>query len=377
MTRRRLWQLLAAGLAVAVVMHGCALQPRHDGAPSAHFDGVRFHNRLPADKSLGDIVGFLATFPFRREAWPQAVANGDYPPRPAPGADGIVVTFVNHSTVLLSLGEVNVLTDPIWSERASPFSFLGPTRVRAPGLALAELPPIDLVLVSHDHYDHLDLDSLQALAAHGRDGPPLVLAGLGNESLFEARGITPYRVLDWWQTAALGPLEASFVEVRHRSGRGLGDQMKTLWGGFVLRAPQGRVYFAGDTGYGPHFAAARTRFGGFDLCLLPIAAYRPRDFMLPVHLDPQGAVQAHLDLGCRQSIAIHHGTFQLTFETIDEPYAELARALDAAGVPADAFRVLGFGESLRIVADGGAGARSAEAAEEGAVAAAQIVEFVE
>ncbi|MGE0485621.1 MAG: MBL fold metallo-hydrolase [Gammaproteobacteria bacterium] len=374
MTRRRLSLLLAAVLVAGLVMHGCALQPRHDGAPSGHFDGVRFYNRVPAEKTLGDIVGFVATFPFRREAWPRTVDNGAYPGPPAAGADAIVATYVNHSTVLLRLDGVTVLTDPIWSERASPFTFMGPQRVRAPGLAMRELPPLDLVLVSHDHYDHLDLASLAALAAHGREGPPLVLAGLGNETLFEARGIAPYRVLDWWEETTLGPLDAAFVEVRHRSGRGLGDQMKTLWGGFVLRAPAGLVYFAGDTGYGPHFADARARYGAFDLCLLPIAAYRPRDFMLPVHLDPQGAVQAHRDLGCRQSIAIHHGTFQLTFETIDEPYAELARALTAAGVAADRFRVLGFGESLVVP---GAAAASAEPAEQGAVAPAQVVQFVE
>ncbi len=345
-----LGRLLLLAAAAALVLHGCSTQPRHDGPPTAHFDGTRFHNTLPAEKSIFDVMGFVATFALRREAWPQRVQNGRYPPPPE--ADGIVATFVNHSTVLLRIGDLNILTDPIWSERASPFSFAGPARVREPGLALAGLPPIDVVLVSHDHYDHLDLDTLRALAAHGRGGPPLVLAGLGTGALFARHGLENHRELDWWQSVEIDGVTFTFVEVRHRSGRGLADQMKTLWGGFVVSAPAGRVYFAGDTGYGPHFGEARQRFGAFDLALIPIAAYRPRDFMLPVHLDPAGAVQAHRDLGARQSIAIHHGTFQLTYEAIDEPYRELATALDAAGIAPHDFRVLGFGESLHLTKRG-------------------------
>ncbi|MEQ8232762.1 MAG: MBL fold metallo-hydrolase [Gammaproteobacteria bacterium] len=341
--RRRRWPWwLAALVAALAVLHGCASQPRHAGARGDHFDGTRFYNRVPAEKSLGDILAFLATFRARREAWPAWVDNARHAsPRPAPS--GLTATFINHSTVLLDIGGVRVLTDPIYGERASPFRFAGPARVRAPGVPFAALPPIDVVLVSHDHYDHLDLGTLTALTARDR---PLVLAGLGNGDLLAAHGIMPHRELDWWQTARSGDLAFHFVEARHRSGRGLLDQMKTLWGGFVIEAPGARVYFAGDTGFGPHFAAARERYGDFDLCLLPIGAYRPREFMAPVHLAPDEAVRAHRELGCRQSIAIHHGTFQLTWEAIDEPYTALAAALAAADVPPAAFRVLGFGESL-------------------------------
>lgn len=368
--RRPLGKCLLGLAALLAVAHGCALQPRHAGPVDAHFDGTRFYNRVPAEKSLVDILGFLSTYRARREAWPERVQNASYPAPPAAGT-GITATFINHSTVLLDIGGVRVLTDPIYAERASPFTFAGPARVREPGVPFDELPPIDVVLVSHDHYDHLDTDTLAALA---RRDAPLVLAGLGNGALLAEHGVTRFHELDWWQRHEAQGLAFHFVEVRHRSGRGLLDQMKTLWGGFVVVAPGATVYFAGDTGWGPHFAAARERFGAFDLCLLPIGAYRPRDFMAPVHLDPDAAVRAHAVLGCGQSIAVHHGTFQLTYEAIDEPYTELAAALAAHEIPAAAFRVLGFGESLRLPP---APRRSAEAPQQGAVAPAQVVQFVE
>jgi L-ascorbate metabolism protein UlaG (beta-lactamase superfamily) len=265
--------LRSAGATViaAALLYGCVSQPRHRGASNEHFNGVRFFNALPAEKSLLDIAKFLTTYRWRRETWPTWVDNAQYPPVDAPN-QGVLVTFVNHSTVLLQIAGLNVLTDPIWSERASPFRFVGPKRVRGAGIKMADLPPIDVVLVSHDHYDHLDIDTLKMLGQHGRNGPPLILAGLGNEGLFEAHGVENYRVLDWWQTHSHGGVEFAFVEVRHRSGRGLTDQMKSLWGGFVIRAAVGQIYFAGDTGFGPHFADARQRYGEFDVSLLPIGA---------------------------------------------------------------------------------------------------------
>ncbi|MEQ8659949.1 MAG: MBL fold metallo-hydrolase [Gammaproteobacteria bacterium] len=370
--KRGLTWLGAAGV-LAVILVGCASQPRYRGTAAAPFDGTRFYNSVPAEKSLTDILTYLATYRLRREAWPAWVHNAHHPaPPPAPA--GVTATFINHSTVLLDVGGVRILTDPIYAERASPFRFAGPARVRAPGVPFADLPPIDVVLLSHDHYDHLDLETLARL--HARDAP-LVLAGLGNGALLAAHDIAPHRELDWWQSVRRHQLTFHFVEVRHRSGRGLLDQMMTLWGGFVIAAPGARIYFAGDTGFGPHFAAARQRFGTFDLCLLPIGAYRPRDFMAPVHLDPAAAVRAHRELGCRQSIAIHHGTFQLTWEAIDEPYAALAAALAAQGVPPAAFRVLGFGESLVLPALLGQPLRAAEASQQRVVAAPQLAEFVE
>ena len=330
------------------LLHGCSRTPRYEGGvEAAHFDGVRFSNTVPADKSIFDIIGLISTFWLHKEPWPKWVENQDY--QPAENVpDAIVVTFINHSTVLLRINGLNVLTDPMWSERASPFSFAGPKRVRHPGMTIEELPPIDLILISHDHYDHLDVGALRQLAARGRDGSPLVLAGLGTGELLRSAGISRIRELDWGEAVDVQEMRVSFVEVRHRSGRGLSDQMKTLWGGFVIESKAGDVYFAGDTGYGPHFAETQARFGAFDLALIPIGAYRPRSFMAPVHLDPQFAVRAHQDLHATQSVAIHHGTFQLTYEGIDEPYQELSKALASANLPPDRFRVLGFGESLVV-----------------------------
>lgn len=349
-------RIVALATTVAVVAFGCAIAPRHDGPASAHFDGVHFRNSIPGDKTIVDIISFVSTFWLRKESWPQRVENEDHPPPPESAPGRVVVTFVNHSTVLLQFAGFNVLTDPIWAERASPLGFLGPRRVRDPGLTLAALPPLDVVLVSHDHYDHLDVETLRQLAARGRDGPPLLLSGLATGDVFERHGILNYRELDWGDSVTFGAARITFVETRHRSGRGLTDQMKTLWGGFVIEHPDARVYFAGDSGYGPHFRAAREAWGAFDLAFIPIGAYRPRWFMAPQHLDPAGAVQAHRDLGSGHSIAIHHGTFQLTYEPIDEPYRELARARVGQGVAADEFQVLGFGESVTLSFNRGRGA---------------------
>lgn len=339
--------LVLAAVAGSAALNGCSRTPQYEGQSRAHFDGVRFSNTLSAEKSVVDIFDFMSTFWLRKETWPDWVENGDYPPPPK-AEDAIVATFINHSTVLLQLGGVNVLTDPIWAERASPFSFAGPRRVREAGLAIDELPPIDVIVISHDHYDHLDIEALQRLQHRGRAQQPLVLAGLGNGGLLKSIGLNRFQELDWGDEIVVDGVTISFVEVRHRSGRGLTSQMKTLWGGFVINSPQGRVYFAGDTGYGPHFHEAREHFGRFDLSLVPIGAYRPRSFMAPVHLDPEHAVRAHRDLGSKQSLAVHHGTFQLTYEAIDEPYRELAKALASAGLPEREFRVLGFGESMVV-----------------------------
>lgn len=339
-----------AGLLLIVTLllfFGCVHSPRHRGAVNDHFDGTHFNNTVRSNKSIVDILRFVSTYRWRKEDWPDWVENADYPP-PVWAPDQLTVTLVNHSTVLLSVGGFNVLTDPIWSQRASPFSFMGPKRVRNPGLALDELPPIDVILLSHDHYDHLDLPSLKQLQRHGRNGAPLVLAGLGVGEVLQRAGIQHYQELDWGQKTTVDKVTFHFSEVRHRSGRGLTDQMKTLWGGFVIEAPGASIYFAGDTGYGQHFSDSRAEFGDFDLALLPIGAYRPRSFMAPVHLDPEQAVQAHEDLGSQQSVAIHHGTFQLTYEPINEPYELLEQSLESRGLNAEVFRVLGFGESMQL-----------------------------
>ncbi|HEY4065883.1 MAG TPA: MBL fold metallo-hydrolase [Burkholderiaceae bacterium] len=269
-------------------------------------------------------------------------------------------TWIGHATVMAQLGGLTVLTDPIFSERASPFSFVGPKRHLGPGVALHELPRVDLVLVSHNHYDHLDGASVDALAAQA-GGPPTFVVPLGLKAWFESRGIRGAVELDWWERHVLaapkGDIEIVLCPSQHWSARGLADRMKTLWGGFAVIAPDSHLFFAGDTGYSRDFQDVRERLaplqttargGGFDLALLPIGAYEPRWFMQSEHVNAAEAVNIHQDLGAKRSLGVHWGTFQLTDEALDEPPRALERAAAAAGLTPDDFFVLAVGETRRI-----------------------------
>lgn len=262
-------------------------------------------------------------------------------------------TWIGHATVLMQMGGLNVLTDPVFSERASPLSWVGPQRAQPPGVALAELPRIDAVLVSHDHYDHCDLPSLKALAAQA-GGPPLFLVPLGLKTLLEEAGIANVVELDWWQGRTLHGVEIVLTPVQHWSARGLTDRLRTLWGGWALFAPDFHLFFAGDTGYSADFADIHARFarrqggGGFDLALLPVGAYAPRWFMKDQHVDPGEAVRIHLDLAARRSLGIHWGTFELSDEPLDEPPRALAAARRALGLADEAFLLIAIGQTLRL-----------------------------
>jgi N-acyl-phosphatidylethanolamine-hydrolysing phospholipase D len=261
------------------------------------------------------------------------------------------LTWVGHSTFLLQLAGLNLLTDPHFTGRASPLSFAGPARLNPPGLALADLPPIDLVLVSHNHYDHLDEGSVRAIAEAHPEAQFVVPLGLA--AWFRRRGIGRVTELDWWGAAQLGAAKVSAVPVQHFSGRGLHDRDATLWCGFVLELGGRRVFFAGDTGYSKDFADIAERFPAMDLSLLPIGAYDPRWFMGPVHVDPAEAVRIHQDLRSRLSVAMHWGTFRLTAEPLDEPPLLLAQALEGAGVAPEAFLVFRHGETRLLQLDQG------------------------
>jgi len=308
--------------------------------PTDHFDGRRFFNPNGANGQPVWLVPRLLLTPWTR--WPSEVSVEPRRP-PRPGPDEVVVTFVGHATFLIQAAAANVLIDPVYSKRASPLSFAGPRRARAPGVRFDDLPPISLVLLSHNHYDHCDLDTLMLLER--RFHPPVVTP-LGNGRLLRSAGFRQVEEIDWWETASAAPLPITLTRAQHFSARGPFDRNRALWGGFLIEAGGQRILHAGDSGYGPHFREIAARLGPIDLALLPIGAYQPRWFMKDIHMNPAEAVQAHLELAARRSIAMHFGTFQLTPEGIDEPVRELAKALRERGVPAERFRTVEVGESV-------------------------------
>jgi L-ascorbate metabolism protein UlaG (beta-lactamase superfamily) len=249
-------------------------------------------------------------------------------------------TLVNHSTVLLQQREYNILTDPIWSERAGPVRWLGPRRRRSPGIEKAHVPRIDIVLISHNHYDHLDLPTLRWL--DDRDHCSFVVpAGLGR--FFESQRLGPVHELDWGESRAFAGVTIHCVPAAHFSARHLFDRNRTLWCGYVIESRERVIYFAGDTAFSEHFERIRESFGSPDLSLLPVGAFRPRWFMSPIHMAPHQAVQAHEILSSKMSIAIHYGTFQLGDDSIDEPREQLSKL-----GPPDSFLLLNNGQSATL-----------------------------
>jgi L-ascorbate metabolism protein UlaG (beta-lactamase superfamily) len=309
---------------------------------SDHFDGQRFFNPTRPSQQPFSAVPRMLCEP--RTPWP---AHIEVPPHTVPplGDAAAVCTFIGHSTFLIQTPIGHLLTDPMFSNRAGPFSVFGPGRVRPPAIRLDDLPPIAIVLLSHNHYDHCDRRSLAALA---RRFDPLVVTLSGNARLVRSTGIRRIEALDWWQSIETAGMSILATRAHHFSARTPFDRNRALWGGFVVSVAGVRFYFAGDTAYAPFFGEVRERAGPIDLALLPIGAYEPRWFMHAVHMNPAEAVQAHLELAPRQSLGMHFGTFQLTSEAIDAPASALEDAKRAAGISDDAFRVPGFGQSVEL-----------------------------
>lgn len=260
-------------------------------------------------------------------------------------------TFIGHSTVLLRVGGLTVMTDPVFSERASPFSFLGPRRVVPPGIALDDLPLIDVVLISHGHYDHLDRASVRHINRRF-GGRTLFVVPLGVGALLRRWGIGNVVELDWWESHVYRGLDMTLTPARHWSARSFNDRNRMLWGAFAIFAEGFSCYFAGDSGYGSHFHETYERLKPrelngalFDLALMPIGAYEPRRIMKEHHMNPEEAVLAHREIGARRSVAIHWGCFQLTDEALDEPPLRLASAREAAGLSDTDFAALPVGGS--------------------------------
>jgi len=325
--------------------------------PSHHRDTGGFRNPWPTadDRALGGLWRWVRVHRTTRQS--RSVPDEIFPravPRvasPRAGADEIVITWVGHSTFLVQIGGLNVLTDPIWSDRASPLSFVGPRR-RVPAVpSLDQLPPIDLVLISHDHYDHLDRVTVQRLAERHATAQWLVPLGVGR--IVSAFGARDVRESDWWEEQRCGTLRVSCTPAQHWSGRGAFDRGRSLWCGWTLRAGARAVWFAGDTALHPDVAAIGERLGPFEALLLPIGGIEPRWYMRTVHLDPEEAVRAYLAVRGRQAspatlIAMHWGTFRIADEALSTPPALLLKAWSDAGLSPDGLWILEHGETRML-----------------------------
>jgi L-ascorbate metabolism protein UlaG (beta-lactamase superfamily) len=320
--------------------------PYYSGPASDHFDGTRFFNpRQPTtDRSIGELIRWQLGG--GKAKWPRTVPVNTA--TVAPRVSALVVTMVGHASVLIQLHGRNILVDPVWSERASPVTWAGPKRVTRPGIAFDELPPIDAVLVTHNHYDHMDVETLRRLHAAHR---PLIVTPLGNDVIVR-RAVPGVGVvaLDWHHSCALASgIHVTAVPAHHWSARGRGDRRMALWSGFVIQSPNHLIYNVGDTAYGDGdiFRDVRARFGGPDLAIIPIGAYEPRWFMSDGHVNPEEAVRMMLDCGAAQALGVHWGTFQLTDESRDDPKGALAVALQARGLPPERFLAVEPGEVWR------------------------------
>jgi L-ascorbate metabolism protein UlaG (beta-lactamase superfamily) len=324
---------------------------RYSGPPSDHFDGQRFFDPdgVPP-RSLREVLRWQFGPHRQRAAWPDWVPNPQ-PDTPPPRVNGASarLSFVGHASWLIQTAGLNILIDPVWSMRVSPFKWAGPKRHNDPGIAFEALPKIDVVLVSHGHYDHLDIPTLSRLA---KNHAPRVITPLGNDlTMHQADAAIRAEAFDWYDRVEVGEgVSVTLVPTRHWSARGLFDRNLTLWASFVLQTPAGRVYVVCDSGYGEgrHFRRVAATHAPLRLAILPIGAYEPRWFMRDQHMNPQDAVQALIDCGAQAALAHHHGTFQLTDEPIDAPALALRAALEQADIPQERFAVLKPGQVVEI-----------------------------
>jgi L-ascorbate metabolism protein UlaG (beta-lactamase superfamily) len=312
----------------------------------ANFDGRKFRNEHLGDDQDNGLFGLIkwqlsgGSKPWARFLDDNLTADFSA----MADASAATVSFINHATTLIRTADVTVITDPVFSERASPLRWLGPRRRRKAGALIEETPKVDVVVLSHNHYDHMDIASLSAIQSIHR---PLFAVPLGNKRHLRKIGNAEIVELDWWESATVNDSRITLVPMQHWSLRGLGRRREALWGGFVIESGGLKILFSGDTGYNSHFKTIRQEFGSFDISLLPIGAYEPRWFMQKFHMNPGEAVSAHLDLESALSIAIHFGTFKLSNEGMDDPVIELQKALTDRSVSESAFRIPKNGETIR------------------------------
>lgn len=379
LSARLLAGFLLAGLAgCATVSPSAPSNPYFDPAKPHHTPRGFKNNYLPeGGKSFSDLLRW------NWEAWRRGLPKAPTQATPSQAPDlaliasnsearnagkpnaSPAITWIGHASMLVQAGRLNVLVDPMFSEWASPVSFMGPRRAQPPGLTLAQLPPIDVVVISHNHYDHLDEPSVKALAERGRatGAEPLFIVPLGLKPWLAARGITRVIELDWWQQHRHGGTTFYLTPAQHWSARSFTDRSETLWGGFAVFAPDFHWFYSGDTGYSKDFEDIRARFSGpasagglgaqwrgFDLAMIPVGAYEPRWFMKEQHVNPAEALQIHRDLGVRQSVGVHWGVFALTGESLDQPPKDLAAARQQTGMTEKEFFLMRIGETRQFQA---------------------------
>ncbi len=331
---------------IAFLLCSCGSPDLDNIKKSKNFDGEIFY--LEGYKK--EKKGFLKVLKWRlnnqeRAKWPIKVKNKSFPlPQEKNAIGELSITFINHATCLIQIDGKNIITDPIWSKRASPVSWAGPKRVRKPGVPFQNLPKIDVILISHNHYDHMDLDTINKII--NRDNAKVIF-GLGSSYYLNEKSAKNSIELDWNQSKNIDGLEYYFLPSRHWSKRTFNDTNKSLWGAFVIKGVSKKVYFAGDTGYSNHFKKASKQFNDFDLALIPIGAFEPRWLMKSSHLNPADAMQAHFDLRSKLSVGIHHRTFQLTDEAINEPNLQLQELIKKKK-PTSPFITLAEGETRVI-----------------------------
>ena len=328
-----------------LILSCAAYAHKSEYLPSDHFDGKQFFNEdRTAQFDLGFAVVLKGLFTGSRKSWPDKVNDNLKPDFSKPLAFGeAVITHINHATEFIQVQSLNVLTDPIFSNHCSPYSWIGHSRHRDPGAELSALPKIDVVLISHNHYDHMDIESLKEIE---RRDHPIFIVPIGNKIYLTEIGAAKIVELDWWQVYDVDKSKISLVPMQHFSSRTFTDRYESLWGGFVLDASGVKVLFAGDTGYNSQFNRIREHFGSIDVSILPIGAYEPRSFMKPLHMNPEEAVLAHIDLKSSLSIGDHFGTFQLSYEGIEEPVIALQKSLASSGISHDLFLAPKNGQTI-------------------------------
>lgn len=340
-------------------------QPAAEGIRPAHHtaDGHFRNPHLAGWRT--NLTNFLSARFNRESPWANHALQLDQIPRCEAQLSDIYnpgeapqITWIGHSTFLIQYAGINLLTDPVFSDRVSPFRFTGPKRLTPLPITLKALPRIDLLVISHNHYDHLDRDTVRHFGNNTR-----YLVPLGLKSWLRRQGIDSARIdeLDWWDSCRIGQVAATATPAQHWSGRGLNDRFRTLWASFHLDIQGFRVWFAGDTGYNQYqFREIGERLGGMDLALIPIGAYAPRWFMQPQHIDPAEAVKIHREIGAKFSIGMHWATFQLSAEALDDPRQKLALALSQAqaqtetqaGATVAPFVTLSIGETRQLKISG-------------------------